>query len=429
MKTLKTIKPVIFYLALFFFFSCKSITIEKVANEIVIVNNLNKNNSFYFLDESLLNKEIVLLGEATHGDGKTFEIKSKLVEYLVKEKGYDTFAFEARDFFEIEFINGNSFLEGVLDDALKQNWVRRWSPWGPSKEIESLVALFSNNKLNYIGLETFSLNSYPSDQSFIYIKNRLDSLSLSSYSSKIWDNLSEIRKKMISYKDSVSEQEFESYIKTLEVLYQEISDTAYQENLFLLQTIENTITATKIDRFASPSTTDEKLDEFIRLRDAQMAKNLIWYKIRNPQSKIIGWMANFHAAKELRGVDFADGDISRYSKFTVFGEHIAKKHGELVFSLAFTSSRGTSKMPYNMESVEEVKINAPENSLEKKLDLKNVNYGYIDFNELKKRKPRLKESKFNSIMLGYTNQAGNWLDVFDGLLYIRENNIATPINQ
>lgn len=424
----KIFRLVSFFLLLIFIHSCKSTVVEKVANELIIVNDITKEASFDFLNQSLLNKEIILLGEAAHGDGKTFEIKSKLVEYLVKEKGYDTFAFEARDFFEIEFINGNTSLKGILHDAFKENWVRKWSPWGPSKQIQTLVDLFANNKLNYIGLEPFILDSYQSQQSFNYIKIRLDLLNLSLYNSKVWDTLSEIRENMISSKDSVSDQQFEFYIKNLEVFYQEINDSAYQENLFLLQTIENTITATKIARFASPSTTDEKLNEFVRLRDAQMAKNLIWYKMRNPQAKIIGWMANFHAAKELKGVDFADGDISRYSKFTVFGEYISKKYSELVFSLAFTSSRGTSKMPYNMEGIEEIKINAPENSLEKKLDLKNTNFGYIDFNELKRRKPRLKESRFNSIMLGYTNQTGNWLDVFDGLLYIRENNSATPIN-
>ncbi len=416
------------FIILLFFYSCKSTTIEKVANELVIVNDLTKNESFDFLNQSLLNKEIVLLGEATHGDGKTFEIKSKLVEYLVKEKGYNTFAFEARDFFEIEFINGNTSLEGVLFDAFKENWVRKWSPWGPSKEIQKLVDLIENNKLNYIGLEPFNFDSYQSQQSFNYVKTRLDSLNLSSYNLKIWKTLSEIRENMISSKDSVSQQEFQTYIITLEDFYQEISDTAYQENLFLLQTIENTITSAKIARLESPNTNDDEYNQMVKLRDAQMSKNLIWYKIRNPQAKIIGWMANFHAAKELRDVDYADGDISRYSKFTVFGEYIAKKYSDVVFSLAFTSSRGSSKMPYNMEGVEEIKINAPENSLEKKLDLKNTNFGYIDFNELKRRKPRLKESRFNSIMLGYTNQTGNWLDVFDGLFYIRENNIATPIN-
>lgn len=422
------LKLVKIFLLLLFFYSCKSNIVQKVANELVVVNDLSKEDSFNFLNQSLLNKEIVLLGEATHGDGKTFEIKSNLVEYLVKKKGYNTFAFEARNFFEIEFINDNVQLEGVLDDAFKKNWVRRWSPWGPSKEIQTLVDLFSNNKLNYIGLEPFLLDSYPSQQSFIYINSRLNLLNLSSYNPKVWDALSEIRKNMILSKDSVSNQQFEFYIETLEDFYQKISQTNNPEILFLLQTIENTITATKIARFTSPTITDDELNEFTKLRDAQMAKNLIWYKIRNPQSKIIGWMANFHAAKELKNVDFADGDISRYSKFTVFGEHIAKKYGELVFSLAFTSSRGTSKMPYNIEGVKETKIIAPKNSLEKKLDLKNVKYGYIDFNEIRKRKPKLKKSRFNSTMLGYTNQAGNWLDVFDGLLYIRENDIATPIN-
>ncbi|MVO08754.1 hypothetical protein GOQ30_06200 [Flavobacterium sp. TP390] len=414
-------------LIILFFYSCKSLVVEKVANEMITVNDLKKQNSYTFLNESLKNKEIVLLGEATHGDGDTFEIKSNLVEFLVKEKGYDTFAFEARDFFEIEYLNGNPSLQNFMHESFKYNWVRKWSPWGPSKQIQPLVDLFANNKLNYVGLEPFYLDSYQSQQSFLYLQNSFEKLNLKSYSTKIWEVLSATRERLIASNEGVSEEEFDAYIKALEYLYEEISNIAYEENLFLLQTIENTITATKIHKFKSPITDDDELNIFTNLRDAQMAKNLIWFKKRYPKAKIVGWMANFHAANKLKDVEYADEDVYRYSKFTVFGEHIKKEYGNLVFSLAFTSSRGVSKMPYNMETIEEVIIKAPKNCLEERLDKKNISYGYINFDKINRQNPKLKENKFNSIMLGYTNQYGKWLNVFDGLIYIRENSKAISI--
>lgn len=409
-----------------FLFSCKTPIVKKISKNLININESIETNSFDFLNQSILGKEIFIIGEASHGDGKSFELKSELVKHLVEKKNYDVFAFEGRDFFEMEYINGRPSLEGVFDISFKQNWVRKWSPWGPSKQIQTLVNLFFKGDLEYIGLEP--CNSKSSLIAFNYLKNQLNFLNLNFYDPEQWELLSMIHKNINSYENTVSIEQYKYYIETLENLYYKLSESNNSEIFFLIQIIENSITSAKIARLESHSMTEDELNESVNIRDSQMAKNLIWYKKIHQKSKIIVWMANFHAAKKLSVVDYADGDIARYSKFTVFGEHIIEKYGPIVFSLGLTSSKGKSKMPYNFEGVEEITIKAPDNSLEKELDLKNINYGYIDFNELKKRKPKLKESKFNSIMLGYINQDGKWLNVFDGLLYIRENNIAIPIN-
>lgn len=41
-------------------------------------------NNFSNLNELINNKEIILLGEAAHGEGKTFEVKTELVKYLIE---------------------------------------------------------------------------------------------------------------------------------------------------------------------------------------------------------------------------------------------------------------------------------------------------------------------------------------------------------
>ena len=48
--------------------------------------------------------------------------------------------------------------------------------------------------------------------------------------------------------------------------------------------------------------------------------------------------------------------------------------------------------------------------------------------EFKQKNPEKSNTIFNSIMLGHVNQEGKWLKVFDGLLYIKVNEIAIPRN-
>ena len=110
----------------------------------------------------------------------------------------------------------------------------------------------------------------------------------------------------------------------------------------------------------------------------------------------------------------------------MFKEHIKNKYSDKVYSIAITSSKGFSKMPYNIESIKETEIIAPKESLEFELDKRKIAFGFIDFNEIYKNNSEKNEEIFNSIMLGHTNQSGKWLRVFDGLLYIRENEMATP---
>lgn len=409
--------------------SCKANIVKNVSNELVVLNSIDSTNSFNFLTAVLKDKEIFILGEVSHGDGRSFEIKSNIVKHLAESNTFNTFAFEARDFFEIEFINGRKALIGVLDESLRENWVRRWNPWGPAKQIQTLVELLSNKSLNYIGLEPFTLNSYSSDQAFSFLLSNLENLDLPVSISNEIESIVVIRDNIISSKNNVPQEQFDFYIKTLENLQRELYATKNSEILFLAQIVQNTIASSKIAMLTSPNMTEFELNKTIDIRDEQMAKNLIWFKERNPQSKIIVWMANFHGAKKIRDVDFANGDVQRYSKFTVFAEHIVNYYGDNVYSLALTSSRGTSKIPYNFEGIETTVINAPENSLESILDQRNINYGFVNFIDLLNKKPKLKNFKFNSIMLGYVNQSGKWLNVFDGIFYIRENSIAIPIKK
>lgn len=398
---------------------CKVNVTKEVANQMIEVNVKEMN----FIDDFIEDKDIVILGEASHGDGRTFEIKSDLVKYLVENKGFNAFAFESRDFLEIEYVKGNLFLQDRLDEYLKDNWVRQWSPWGPAQEIQVLEDVLHAKSIHPIGLETYSYNSELIVLQLIEEKLKEDQQVIRLVD---WELLNRLHVKIFdeTHNDDIGEN-IHLYVSILQALFNEVRSFE-THNPFTLQLLENAITSAELKYYSALEPNAVNLKKVITLRDAQMAKNLAWYKEQHPEAKIIIWVANFHGAKELSAITFNGEDDYSYENQKVFAEFVTEKYEDKVFSLAFTSSEGTSKMPYDFEGVEETNIVSPKNSLEEELTLRGMDYGYIDFQTLREQK-KYNKHQFHSIMLGYHNQEGSWLKVYDGLFYIKRNERANPI--
>src|SRR5690606_40984169 len=89
-----------------FLFSCTSVE-KQISDRVLVVNKINE-SSFSFLDEVVENKNIVFLGEPGHGYGKTREVTSILVKYLVEQKGFNTIAIEGFGFIDMEIVNNSA---------------------------------------------------------------------------------------------------------------------------------------------------------------------------------------------------------------------------------------------------------------------------------------------------------------------------------
>jgi erythromycin esterase len=406
-------------------FSCSGkITTELSDKMIELKSESGIPSDFKKLDQYIADKEIILLGEAAHGEGKTFEVKTHIVKYLIEEKGFNTIALEGMDFLQMEFINGRSVLKNNLPDNFENEWYNFWNPWNAAKQLVPFESFIKHREISFAGIEPYENSTATINISFI--KNELEKSKWAILNKKEWLKLAPIFEKINTNKSKLSIQEFDDITLQLENFINENELIHFQDNFFI-QMVENLITYVKMN--FNPNTfsnEDEETAYYVNTRDYQMARNLIYFKERNPKAKIIVWLANFHGAKNLREVTYADGDPNMYSKVKVFGEHIKKKYSEKVYSIAATSSRGFSKMPYNLKGIEETKIIAPKESLEFELEKQKYSFGFIDFHEVTKDNPKKMEEKFYSIMLGHTTQNGKWLKVFDGLLYIKENEIAIP---
>jgi erythromycin esterase len=410
------------------FLSCnKKITTSLSRKMIEFESKNGLPTDFEKLDKFIENKEIILLGEAAHGEGKTFEVKTQIVKYFVEEKGFNTIALEGMDFLEMEFINGRHDLKNNLVDNFESEWYNFWNPWHPAKQLIPFEDFIKSKKKSLVGIEPFTKINAMINIDFI--KNKLEKSNWASINKEEWSKLTLIFDKINnSQNEKLTIDEFNYFTSHLQKIINQKESIYFHDNFFL-QMLENLIT--HVNMKLNPKIFDNEDDQLafeVNQRDLQMARNLIYFKERNPNAKIIVWLANFHGASNLKEVTFADSESNIYNKLTVFGEHLKNKYSDKVYSIATTSSKGFSKMPYNIESIKETKIISPEESLEFELDKQNINLGFVDFNEFNQKNPKKIEEIFSSIMLGHVNQKGKWLKVFDGLLYIRENEIAIPKN-
>lgn len=418
----KIVIPFIFLLLL----SCNKKITSALSNKMIALETRNELPSdFKKLDKFIENKEIILLGEAAHGEGKTFEAKTQIVKYLVEVKGFNTIALEGMDFLEMEFINGRHILKDNLVDDFETEWYNYWNPWHPAKQLIPFENFIKKEKLSFVGIEPY--NRINTMINIDFIKTELAKSKWANLNNEKWSELAPIFDKINnSQKNKLTIEEFEYFTSHLQKIIDQKETILFHDDFFL-QMLENLIIHVNIKM--NPKIFDNEDDQLayeVNQRDLQMARNLIHFKERNPNAKIIVWLANFHGAINIKEVAFAASDSNIYKKLTLFGEHIKNKYSDKVYSIATTSSEGFSKMPYNIESIKETKIISPETSLEFELSKKNINFGFIDLNDFKQKNPKKANTVFNSIMLGHVNQEGKWLNVFDGLLYIKKNDIAIP---
>lgn len=392
---------------------------KKIANQVIPLD-LNSSQPFEHIGNIVADKRIVVLGESQHGDGKTLEMKSRLLKYLIEEKGFNTIAFEGRGFLDMEILNTTTPLDS-LAESLNKKALTSWYAGEQQRELNSAIM---NNDLKFIGLESYSYFVLRDPDLFIdYLKRFLEV----GYGNNEYDSWPELKK--INYNisfsqtDSITEKDIEFYTLSLTSMIEAIqtqeiiSDSKKLEKEIILNSIKNAVKYAYL--FENRWLYEDEINYSVynNLRDEQMAKNLLWHKERNPNAKTIVWTANFHGAKNISDVRYKKEDPNLYTNYKLLGDHLHQLFGDELYSIAFTSSRGETGM-INQEAKE---IVAPEGSLEKEIENNQIDYGFIDFSALRKSDSALKNEEFEAIILGHDNKPGKWLNVFDGIFYIKEN--------
>ena len=132
------------------FVSCSTKTAEKqIADQFMDFSD--ESTSFEPIKNAVKDKRIVILGEAGHADGKTFEIKSKLIEFLNSNNEYDV-VLEGMGFLDGAVLQG--ILPSLCIDSNYLDVANAWNPlWSQTKEASSLVNAMRSGKVRYWGMD------------------------------------------------------------------------------------------------------------------------------------------------------------------------------------------------------------------------------------------------------------------------------------
>ena len=413
---IQKMKRLNFFVLLLIFVSCGTKPIEKQITDQFMAFS-NESASFEPVKKAINDKRIVILGEAGHADGRTFEIKSKLIEYLNTDNEYDIMQ-EGMGFLD------GAVLQGVLPPlCIDSNYLdvaNAWyALWSQTKEASSLVENMRNGKVRYWGMDCQpSLSDY-----FLIPYLMASSPSVSSVlEGTALDSLKSIHQRIIGIDTTLTPEEQDFFDEKMSQIREALKDeTNLEKKAILDMAIDNTLAFSGQVRLGF--TEWDAKNEGINIRDRQMADNVIWYLNHYPDRKVIIWTANFHGAKQINQINYGkEPDPELYNKYVLCGEHLEKAFPGQVYSLAFTSGGGSVGFFYGNDSTP---IVPDSTSMEFQLNQRGMEYGFCDLSQ----KKEWADMVFNSTILGYDCKPGNWAKAFDGIFYMKENHKAHEIER
>ena len=390
-------------------------TVEaNIASNLITLEN---NNSFDKLDRFVKDKRIVILGEAGHWNGATFEVKVNWIKHLHKKCGFDIIAMEGLSPLP-------AYLSKLKDFQCPWNISNIWG-WAENKENQLLLSMIASGELSAVGIDLPSYYFTASSQNFTYpdvLRLAIKRIDIENICKIDWNRLTELyirylssfnsgNTKKCNTSDLAEMMDLFAQIEQYTVL---LSKKHEADAHIIYQSLKNNKIEFQCGFYNSnPANIDlNTVHLFNNFRDRQMADNLIWYLDRHPDKKVIVWCANFHGARNISEIDYPQ-DSLLYYRTQLMGEHLADKYGDELYSIAFTTSEPISK---------DMSIGV----LEKELATSKCDYGFIDFTALRYH-PDYFGKKFNSSIIRRKN--GRFHVAWDGVYYIRKEHKATPVLQ
>ena len=361
------------------FFSANFILaqVEKNIYELNEMENLLNQEVLKVIDNNLIDKKVVFLGEAEHHIGSDFLAKTKFVKHLVTEKGFKDIAFEA-DFFGLYFHHN------------KENLYLFWSN---SVQCKELFEFLKEHNVTIWGID----NQMSSHYTYKNFTNRLMDF-LNENSIGYDDNFSLITETFIKNRNETNKVLNRTQIDyLLNEVTQLLRNEKVIKNRLWFQIIENL----KSDMLIN--TTDKNKKKGIPIRDSQMAKNLDFLIKTMPDKKFIIWLANAHMAKH----EYA------FMKGQTMGSQFVTMNPEISYHIAVSSIN----MPYRKSTWIEKCSNDNENLLHF-LPSTKKNY-FIDSKQIIRENPEYAEKEYMG-MFGLEKNKTNWFKHFDALVFISQ---------
>jgi erythromycin esterase len=359
---------------------------------------------------------IVLLGEQTHGEGSTFQAKTRLVKFLHEQMGFEVLAFES-GLYDCARIWENVEAGGEVSKEVVGSLFYMYATSVQTQDLFRYVQgqLHGGSPLILAGFESQHTGAKAKELLFAdfgrFLRQRYPaaidgdwaafrSISLSTFASRNYRPTEEERTRFFSKLSS---------LKQLVASDGLVRDSLTSSPGFwyrVLASIESQTT-----RYWQMVKGNE-----VSVRDLQMAQNLIWLAEKAyPGKKIIVWAHNGHIAKSISGLTVSFQPPTRGPEaFVPMGVTIHDYFGDRAYCIGFSGAGGTY-MNYVDGQILSVEPK-PAGSIEGMLSATGYAYAFVDY----RRAPRLLKQAQQATMSDYVDATGIWPNTFDGLFFIKK---------
>lgn len=351
-----------------------------------------------FLD-TLIQQQTILLGESTHGSKEVFEMKHKLVKYLVTQKGYRVFALEAG---VLECERLNRYIQNGEGDPKKLLEELGYWVWYTQEVFDLVEWMKTYNeshspKIQFVGfdmqwytLELHSINSYPH-----------------------WSD--EIRAKALTPLNNIHE-EIEANKKNGNW---KVSDENKEQMYWASQYLAEW---TMVEAHQVPDSMKfhcELLKQYATryseykpehgYRDSCMAANLQYLKQKHDQPMVV-WAHNGHVKKAPH----------------TMGQYLSTM-GEEIYVVGFSTSNGTYTAIHSGQIVANELIAPDEKCYEYYLDAFKLDYCFVDLNHNKlsyEVKDKMRFREIGSMRREVQFYPAQLLTEYDAIIHLRNTSAS-----
>lgn len=370
----------------------------------------------------LTNKRIVVLGEATHGDGATFLAKTRLLRFLHRELGFDVLAFES-GFYDCR--KAWQRIEAGDDpaEAFRQSV---FSVWTRSAQIQSLIAYFAATARSQRPLELAGVDpQFTGEMSQRFLLSDLVRVAEAAglpgdkWAARVSEPLANLVEGRYELGEIPSTAARAELLQALDELARRLRESGggIPDRGFWLRVLENT------RQLATPSWSTDwtrpvlEDPENYAVRDRLMGESLAWLaRHRFAGRKIVVWAASAHAAREVAGIDVPSAVHTRlYRTWQPMGAVARRDLGEELYTVAVLAYQGSYSPVRQRQPVELLQPSA--GSLEDLFHRTGLPYAFLDLSRTG-RLPRWLREPLIARPMGYMEMKTRWGRVFDAILFL-----------